>query len=672
MADYISISHMDTIKGNYYAYERRNAPEEQIDLRTKLAYFSGVPYGIQLTKIDEAVFRAYNLEKNEKYKEIFRAGNPELREVIALTYYHYGYSKERDNLIRSYLHNLDSSKKGTLAEQFVNQIENNSIKKYCINWMQERQDVAEYLLPIGKIELRAEERSLDITPREREILDKKYSQMVPTLRSRSIREPPKSEFIIEEKERIQKSPIISEEGFGQIKLPVPEEITDAIGRDVRSLFSDKLEEFKKDIENLKEKYHIYENYVEWLNNKEKEINKILEFRDKYNVDVTAEKIIEIPILDSTPIPPKEREVTAEKEELKLKSGKEIKETEKQFIREEQQRVEKSPIIPEEDQIAQEIEELERKIEKNVWTASISKDLSKSDSREFPSFNQRVEYEGTVEMFPGIEVPYKIREIRKGNRIEKYAFFDPNTEPFAEAIKAGEITKEEANLFVLISLAQRDVSILTMEYLDELAISAEYKKQGKIELAKVHEKEAEKILLDLESRNADLEFEREKYSKLTGKEPEVLVVEETKRKNLKIILGPIVPSIVLKESKKEEIYTSQKETPKKIVVSESKTEETKRELESEPVNPWQIKNEDNRQIFETTRILPVQKEDQKSAIQKTELENLTKRKEELLKEFTFASSDERRILSEELKLLDEDIKKLQEAKRVGGNESGVQF
>ncbi len=649
----ISKAHKPDIESQKHNWNGRNPNlfssdskiEEQLDLRVRLAFFKGVigTNGLQL--LDEAIVRAFRRENESKYEELFREGNPELREVVAIAYYHYG-NTEGNSLIRSYLNNLDLSKEESLAEQFVNQIENGSIKSYCGDWMRERQEIAEYLLPTDKIELKEEKESLDITPEQRNRLNEIYGQKIPTLINRPIREPPKPEFIRKEKERIQKSPLIPEEEqknsifstdfnedldpavFGEIKIQVPEEITDALGKDVRYLLSDELEEFKKDIENLKEKYHIHENYVDWLNNKEKEINRILDFRAEYGRNITSEQevveeTIEIPILDPTPILPTEREITAEKEEQKLKPGKEIKENEKQFIREEQQRVEKSPIIPEEEQIAQEIDELERKIEKNVWTTYIPKDLSKSDSREFSSFNQRVEYKGTVEMFSGIEVPYKIREIRKGNRIEKYAFFDPRDNPFAEAIRLGKISEEEANLLGRISLAQRDVSILTMEYLDELAISAEYKKQGKIELAKVHQKEAEKILLDLESRNIDLEFEREKYSKLTGEEPEVLVVEETDKE--------VVPNVF--EVSETGLNSPEiKENIKKWLLEKELgvIEEVDKEIKENPIA--------NR----ISEVISIVEEENKNFLTQyeTKRDELTKELDELTKELTRLVDEER--------------------------------
>lgn len=676
MNNYISKSHIPDIEGNMFAYNRRLAPKEQIELRVELAIFTGVFRGEQLTKLDEGIYRAFLIEKNPEYTSLFKEGNPELREAVALAYYQYGFTQGHKRVIE-YFKNLDPSKDESLAIQFINQIDNMTIRSNIKDWINKREEVAKYLMPTGKIEL-VEQTNKQKEELEREKLDSIYAKYVPTLnepfRERQIREPPKPDFIKQEQERIDKSQIDKpnkriireaakqeQEVFGEIKLPVPTEITDILGENVIGKNPEELQELLQDIEEVRERYITNKSYVEWLD------KKYDEAYERFKKIKVSEVIVEAD---------REVIVEADREEMDLKKGKEILTSRPKFIRQEQERVFKSPILPEEELIAEEIEKLENKINKeSPWTTSIPEELiGSSYSREFSFSDKRIveeygELKYTDKIFEGLNIPYRLRTIRNGNRIEQYAFFDIKDAPFEEAIKQGKITQEEANLIVSISIIERDVGTLTMEYLDELALSIQYEKQGKVNLAKEHKKEAESILRDAKSRAEELKLQKQKYAEITGNKNESPQITETKEESLhpplQIVLGPIIPPTILIKGKngedtemsiaqyKEELITP-KETPSKTpITSNNPLEEIQVPQNERPYNPWQDFLDSNQQYSApSVTSLP------KPSSTKQDISTNTNKKNELIERLNKASSDEER---------EKILKELEEFVREEGNE-----
>ena len=131
--------------------------EKQIDLKLKIAASLGISSKKDIELLDEGIARAFKDQNNPKYSELFKEGNPDLIEAVALCYYYLG-NTNTTNLIENQklFDNLDLSKDESLAIQFVNQITDRykTHRKNIRKYLETQKNIAKLSLPERVIKTR--------------------------------------------------------------------------------------------------------------------------------------------------------------------------------------------------------------------------------------------------------------------------------------------------------------------------------------------------------------------------------------------------------------------------------------------------------------------------------------------------------------------------------------
>ncbi|MFA5382893.1 MAG: hypothetical protein WC356_07010 [Candidatus Micrarchaeia archaeon] len=290
--------------------------QEQTDLKLKLANHLSIIDRKNIIKLDEGVARAFRDQDNPEYKNLFREGNPELIETVALIYYYLGDTNATKVLINNKLYEkLDLSSDVSLAHQLVNLIPNEfkSQRIWTRDWLTARENIAKASLSEKPIEIIKEDSQEEISR-----LTEGYT---PKLRVREIKIPEITEMPVKESPKVvEKPPIIKlddsiikraekskqqisinsdldinpeAKSFGKIELTAPEDLEEIMKFNVLEKSPEELEKVLEDIEILRIKYEMNKNYAENLDRKYDEVYdrlSLLQERMTKGTNSSAKKI----------------------------------------------------------------------------------------------------------------------------------------------------------------------------------------------------------------------------------------------------------------------------------------------------------------------------------------------------------------------------------------------